>query len=276
MLLPLKDDNPSARTPYVTYGLIAINLAVMLWMSQYSSIEEHVAFAEYGFIPARIAQLGDPNLVVNVPLDTEPPGRERQRFLPVGRPVQVQVVRLEPVRGQIMATIITTMFLHAGWLHVLGNMWFLWIFGNNVEDRLGPFLFLPFYLVGGLLATACHWAYDPHSTIPVIGASGAVATVLGAYAVTFPKASVRTLVFLGVITIINVPALLWLGLWFGGQLFNAFFLDKDLTVAVWAHIGGFVAGAFLMPILSFGSPPPGSSWEEELKKHFSFTPPDRN
>jgi len=276
MLLPLKDDNPSTRTPYVTYGLIAINLAVMLWLSQFPPLEEHIQLVEHGFIPARIAQLGDRKLVVNVPLDTEQHKRDGRQFLPVGQPVQVAVVQLNPVPSQILSTIVTTMFLHAGWLHVLGNMWFLWIFGNNVEEKLGSFLFLPFYLVGGLLATACHWAYDPHSTIPVVGASGAVATVLGAYAVAFPKASVRTLVFLGIITIINVPALLWLGLWFGGQLFTAFFVGKDLTVAVWAHIGGFVAGAFLIPILSFGSPPPGSSWEEELKKHFSFMPPDRS
>ena len=95
--------------------------------------------------------------------------------------------------------------------------------------------------------------------MPVIGASGAVATILGAYAVTWPKATVSTLVFFGFVTIVEIPALLWLGIWFGGQLVDAV-INRDLGVAVWAHIGGFVAGAMLMPILSFGAPPPGSSW----------------
>ena len=109
--------------------------------------------------------------------------------------------------------------------------------------------------------------------LPVVGASGAVSTILGAYAVTYPKATVSTLIFFGFITIVEIPALVWLGLWLGGQLLDAFF-SRDLGVAVWAHIGGFAAGAFLMPILSFGAPPPGSSWAEELKKHFSFDEPE--
>ena len=108
-------------------------------------------------------------------------------------------------------------------MHVLGNMWFLWIFGNNVEDRLGPIIYFIFYLVGGCLAMACHWAYDPSSIVPVIGASGAVASILGAYAVTFPKAQVRTLLFLGIVTTFDIPALVWLGLWFGGELVDAVF-----------------------------------------------------
>jgi membrane associated rhomboid family serine protease len=165
------------------------------------------------------------------------------------------------------------MFLHGGWLHLAGNMWFLWIFGNNVEDRLGSWLYLVFYLVGGILATSCHWAYDPRSVTPVIGASGAVATVLGAYAVTFPTANVRTLVFIGLVTVIDIPAIIWLGLWLGGQLVDAVFVG-DLAVAVWAHIGGFAAGAFLMPILTFGMPPHGTSWDDEIKKQFSFPPPE--
>jgi len=111
------------------------------------------------------------------------------------------------------------------------------------------------------------------STTPVVGASGAVAAILGAYAVTFPKAMVSTVIFFGIITVVQIPALVWLGLWLLGQLAEAFF-NRDLGVAVWAHIGGFAAGALLMPILSFGSPPPGSNWHEELKKHFSMTPSD--
>ncbi len=105
--------------------------------------------------------------------------------------------------------------------------------------------------------------------VPVVGASGAVATILGAYAVTFPGATISTLIFFGFITVIEIPALVWLGIWLVGQLLSAFF-QQDLGVAVWAHIGGFAAGVILMPILSFGAPPPGSSWQEEFKKHFNF------
>jgi membrane associated rhomboid family serine protease len=269
MLLPLYDDNPTVRTPYVTYGLIAINLAIMLWLSQLSSLEEQTEVIQHGFVPQRMAQLSNPNLVVKIPIESEVPGRD---FRFVQR--QVDVVPLDPVPLQIFASLLTSMFLHGGWLHVLGNMWFLWIFGNNVEDRLGPTIYLIFYLVGGLLAMACHWAYDPSSTTPVIGASGAVATILGAYAVTFPKSQVRTLLFLGIVTTFDLPAFIWLGIWFGGELISAIFFGKDLTVAVWAHIGGFLAGVLFMPILSLGSPPPGSSWDQEVKKHFSPPPTD--
>ena len=269
MLLPLRDDNPTARTPYVTYGMISVNLLVMLWLSLLSPVDQQAEVIQHGFVPARIAQLTHPNRVLEVPIEVELPARDF-RFVPQRQ--NVRVLELAPAPGQIAASLLTSMFLHGGWLHVLGNMWFLWVFGNNVEERLGSWLFLGFYLIGGFLAMACHWANDPQSMMPVVGASGAVATILGAYAVTFPRASVRTLVFFGLFTVIEIPALVWLGLWFGGQLLDAF-LHRDLGVAVWAHIGGFVAGAVLMPILSFGPPPPGSTWEDELKKHFSGTPP---
>src|SRR3989337_1493039 len=105
------------------------------------------------------------------------------------------------------------MFMHGGWIHLITNMWMLWIFGNNIEDRLGHLLFVAFYLVGGLLATFCHWVTDPNSTMPVVGASGAVAAVLGGYAVTYPTAKVRTLIFLVFIMVVDLPALVVLGLW---------------------------------------------------------------
>ena len=238
-MFPLYDDNPTVRTPYVTFALIAINVAVMVWLSLLSPLDQQVVLVQHGFVPERIDQLTNPNLIVQVPIEPE---HAAARIF-ASRPQQPADMddQLEPVPAPILASVLTTMFLHGGWLHVAGNMWFLWVFGNNIEDRLGGVLFLIFYFVGGLLATACHWAYDPHSAVPVIGASGAVATILGAYAVTFPKASVRTLIFFGIITVINVPALAWLGFWFAGQLFDAF-LNRDLGVAVWAHIGGFVAG----------------------------------
>jgi membrane associated rhomboid family serine protease len=272
MLLPLRDDNKGLHTPYVTYALIAANLAVMAWFAICPPEEQRREVAEHGFIPARIAQLTNPRLVVDVPLEPREPvvGRNRRVALDA---IPVPVLRLPAAPMQILSTILTTMFLHGGWIHLAGNMWFLWIFGNNVEDRLGHWLYLVFYLVGGVLATSCHWAYDPHSMTPVIGASGAVATVLGAYAVTFPAASVRTLVFLGLVTVIDIPAIVWLGLWLAGQLVDAMFVG-DLAVAVWAHIGGFAAGAFLMPILTFGLPPHGTSWDDEMKRQFTFPPPE--
>ena len=265
-MFPLKDHNPTSRTPYVTILLIAINSLVMLWLASLAPLQRQQAVLEHGFIPARIGQLGDPRpievqLVAEMPAAF--PGQVRQQV--VGKVV------LPPVPTYILLSILTTMFMHGGWMHLVGNMWFLWIFGNNIEDRLGHLLYLGFYLVGGLLATACHWAYDPHSTMPVVGASGAVATILGAYAVTFPTAMVSTIIFFGFVTVVDIPALFWLGLWLVGQLADAFF-NRDLGVAVWAHIGGFAAGALLMPILSFGSPPPGSNWHEEIKKHFTTAP----
>jgi membrane associated rhomboid family serine protease len=139
-------------------------------------------------------------------------------------------------------------------MHLLSNMWFLWLFGNNVEDRLGAFFYLFLYLLGGLIASAMHWAIDPTSTIPVIGASGAIAAVLGAYAVTWPWARVSCLVVLVVfVTIIDVPALLVLGVWFVAQVLSGQEALRHAGgggVAWWAHVGGFLAGMALMPPLN--------------------------
>jgi membrane associated rhomboid family serine protease len=165
--------------------------------------------------------------------------------------VRQSKVQLPADRPQILSTFVTTMFLHGGWFHLLGNMWFLWIFGNNIEDRLGHLSYLFFYLLGGILATACHWLTDTSSTVPVIGASGAVAAVLGAYAVTFPFHQIRCLLFLFIlVTLIDVPALLVMGVWLLGQLaegLRASRLGLSGGVAWWAHVGGFVAGAALIP-----------------------------
>jgi len=247
-MFPLKDHNPTFTTPLVTYALVLINTLVMLYSALLPPLEQQVFAIQHGFIPARVAQLSDPKGELDVPL-------YEQVMLPGGDVGvrQVQVVRIESTAGAVLMTVFTCMFMHGGWMHLAGNMWFLHLFGNNIEDRLGHVLYLVFYLVGGLLATICHWAYDPASTVPVVGASGAVSTILGAYAVTYPKATISTVVFFGFITIIEVPALLWLGIWLFGQLGDAF-LQRDLGVAVWAHIGGFAAGAFLMPILSYGMP----------------------
>ena len=235
MFLPLHDDNPTVRTPVATYLLIAVNVACLIWTNhRMSEVQQVETFYRLGFVPARIAAL--PN-GIQVPLD------ERGRML-----------NLPPDAGQIGLTLVTCMFLHGGWLHLLGNMWFLWLFGNNVEDRLGPVLFLLLYFLGGLLASGCHWLHSPLSPMPVVGASGAVAAVLGAYAVTWPWARVHTLVILIVFfTVIDLPALLVLGVWFAVQLLSGTLeMQRGLVggVAWWAHVGGFLAGAVLMPLFS--------------------------
>ena len=140
------------------------------------------------------------------------------------------------------------MFLHGGFLHLAGNMLYLWIFGNNIEDVLGKFRFILFYFVCGAIAAFCHVVINPDSNIPMIGASGAIAGILGGYMVLFPKAKVKTLIFLGFfITIIRIPALVLLLLWMGLQVFNSMAMSAESGGVAWfAHIGGFIAGMVLI------------------------------
>ncbi len=143
----------------------------------------------------------------------------------------------------------TSMFLHGGFGHIIGNMWFLWIFGDNIESVCGKWKFLLFYLLSGLFAGFLHFMLYPASSIPTIGASGAIAGVLGAYLVLYPKAKVLTLIWFFVITTARIPAVLFLGLWFIMQLFLGsigIMASVDIDVAYWAHVGGFVAGAGLI------------------------------
>lgn len=154
---------------------------------------------------------------------------------------------------EALTKLTTTMFLHGGWLHLLGNMWYLWIFGDNVEDRMGRGRFIIFYLVTGYIATLSHVYFLPDSTVPMVGASGAIAGILGAYLVLYPKARVLTLVpIFIIITFVRVPALLFLGFWFLLQVINQTMVSSPdaQSVAWWAHIGGFVAGAVLIKFFS--------------------------
>ena len=158
-------------------------------------------------------------------------------------------------------SILTAMFLHGGWLHLIFNLWFLWIFGDNVEDRLGRARYLFLYLVAGAAATVAHVVADPSSTIPTVGASGAIAGVLGAYFVTYPRARVTTVIpFFVFIRVAVLPAWVVLGMWFllqflSGALALASTQASLGGVAWWAHIGGFATGAILMPLLSIGRRP---------------------
>ena len=217
-MIPLYDRNPTRRFPIVTVGLIVACFAVFgleLTVSMGGGDEALEGFFnQWGAVPARItAALGSGNYL----------------------------------SGAILG-IFTSMFLHGGWLHVIGNMLYLWIFGNNVEDRLGRVGFLVFYLVGGVAAALTQVAIDPGSSNPLVGASGAIAAALGAYLILFPGARILSLVFLGIFCqLLEVPALIILGFWFVLQLISGFASIEPATaqeggVAFFAHIGGFVVG----------------------------------
>ncbi len=278
MLFPLYDKNPTHRVSWVNYSIIFINLVVLVWWMSLDANDAEGVLFQRGFIPARIHQLDN-----NKPLVIRPPA-------PVANPdpanpgPQAQLLqehRLEPVVGQVALSAVTAMFLHAGLMHFMANMWFLWIFGNNIEDRLGHISYGLFYLVGGLFATGCHWFNDPVSPVPMIGASGAVAAVLGAYVITYPTAKVRTLLFVVIIfMLLDLPAWLVLGMWFVGQMLEAQnVIPGNLNggVAWWAHVGGFAAGAVIMPVLTFARlvDEDDDSWLNFEDERFAEPSPDR-
>ena len=217
-MFPFRDNIPSRTFPAVTILLILTNCAVFIYELSLGSR-----------LPAFIFQFA----VI---------------------PMRLQVTSADAVSlGAI--DLFTSMFLHGGWLHLLGNMWFLWIFGDNVEDLLGHIRFLFFYLCCGVAGSLVHIFFNPGSTIPSIGASGAIAGVLGAYVVSFPFARVLTLIPIFLIwPIVELPAILVLGMWFAVQLLNgAAALDPRFgahnPVAWWAHIGGFLSGIMLLNVL---------------------------
>jgi membrane associated rhomboid family serine protease len=239
---PLYDNVRRQRTAWVTYAILLANVLVFAHSVSLDDAGRRRLAFQRGFVPARVAQLqtGRP-----LPVVVERPGFA----------VRQQIGVLAPDRNEIVSSWLSCMFLHAGWLHIVGNMWFLWVFARSVEDRLGHVWFAVFYLLVGLLATACHWFDEPANVMPMIGASGAVAGVLGAYAVLFPRARVKTLLFLVVFfTIFDLPAIAVLGVWFFVQFAGAHKADLGIGggVAWWAHIGGFMVGMGLM--LAFTSP----------------------
>jgi membrane associated rhomboid family serine protease len=245
-MIPFRDDIPAERTPVITYALIVINAVALFGMAQLPDLKLEEFVFRHGFVPARIAQLSSGEAL-------EVPVEEHVEVPLAGRQVVVRQIVLPPDSAEIVSTLFTSMFMHGGLMHLVGNLWFLWLFGDNVEDRLGHATFLLFYLLGGLAAAACHWLNDPSSQVPVVGASGAIAAVLGAYVVTWPHARIKTLVILFVfVTVIEIPALIFLGGWLALQVFSALQpeeLGMEQSIAWWAHIGGFVAGAILMLLL---------------------------
>lgn len=230
-LFPLYDENPTTRAPVVTVTLILINLAVFFYQINQPPAAQVLSVVNYGLISERFNHLGDKPLAIQVP----------------------GVGRVQPLNSTkaVGLTLLTHMFMHGSWMHVLLNMWFLWIFGNNIEDRLGHGQFLAFYLVGGLVAAGVHYTVEPTSLIPTIGASGAVCAVLGAYAVTYPFARVAVLLY---IVPLRIPAILLLGFFFVMDLLAGWAAPGAVSdsVAVWAHIGGFVGGLLLMTLIDPG------------------------
>ncbi len=212
-MIPLKDDNPTRGFPFVTICVIVANVAVFVWELLLPSEAGKTLISALGVTPLRVTQIH--------PLDA------------------AQLLRTG-------ATLFTAMFLHGSIPHVALNMLYLWIFGNNIEDVMGHGRFLAFYMTCGLLASFSQVAASPHSMIPMIGASGAISGVLGAYLVMFPASRVLTLVFLVFfVRVVSVPAVIVLGVWFLLQLLNAGQLAPG-GVAVFAHIGGFVSGVALV------------------------------
>jgi membrane associated rhomboid family serine protease len=243
-VIPLKDDIPTRRFPVLTVAIIAICCVVYflfeqgLW-SLGPTGEERVV--EYGAIPYEITNPGsDCGLTADGSVRCEG---------------QAEVGGAQaPDQAPWFLTVLTSMFMHGSLLHLGGNMLFLWIFGNNIEDSMGRVRFVLFYLLGGLAALGLQVLTDPSSTIPTVGASGAIAAVLGGYAVLYPRARVITLVFIIIIfTIIELPALLVLGAWFVLQLLPAFsdpIGDSGGGVAYFAHIGGFLFGMLLIKLFA--------------------------
>ncbi len=217
-MLPLKDDNPTQRTPFVSYTVLALCVAVFLWQASLGPREGQLAVYALGMIPAVV--FGDAVL-------------------------SAQAAMVPP-----LATLVTSMFLHGGWMHLIGNMLYLWIFADNVEDSMGHSRFIVFYLVCGLAAAFAQAALDPSSEVPMVGASGAISGVLGAYLLLHPKAHVLVLIPLGMFSqLVHLPAGLVLALWFGLQLLQqAMAQGGGGGVAFMAHIGGFVAGMLLIPL----------------------------
>jgi membrane associated rhomboid family serine protease len=229
-VFPYKDDNPTVLTPVVTLGIIVVN--VLAWvLVQGAGAREAVASSvcQFGLIPGEV-------------LGTVAPGTA----VPLGPGMSCVL------ETRHFSAVLTSMFMHGGWLHLLGNMWFLWVFGNNIEDAMGHTRFVFFYLLCGIAAAIAQVLRDSHGIVPMVGASGAISGVMGAYLVLYPRVRVHTLLVLGFfITRVALPAYVMLGYWFVLQLLlgTAGTLSKvQGGVAFWAHVGGFVAGLALIKL----------------------------
>jgi membrane associated rhomboid family serine protease len=221
-MFPIRDDQPRYSTPYVNGFLIGLNILIYLFQSLLDPPSYELFARQFGMVPSHLAAFlaGSPKY----PL------------------------------AAVVIPFFTSMFLHAGWMHVLGNMWFLYIFGDNIEDYLGHFKYLVFYVLAGLFAMGTQVAIYPHSNLPTVGASGAIAGVLGAYFILYPRARVLAWFF---VFVFYIPAWIMLGYWFvlqflsGAVTLSVARTGRDVGgVAVWAHVGGFVAGLVMIKVFS--------------------------
>jgi len=227
-MFPYKDENPTELFPYVTIGIIALNVLAWLFLEGMGSAGPLAhAVCRYGLIPGELLR--------TVPVGTRVPLAPGVSCV-LGRPDYLSVL--------------TSMFTHGGWLHLIGNMWFFWVFGNNIEDAMGHGRFIVFYLLCGVVAAGAQVLMAPQSAVPMVGASGAISGVLGAYLLLYPRVRVHVLVFLGFfVTTIVVPAYLMLGYWALLQVLGGLpsLGGRDVGgVAFFAHIGGFLAGLLLI------------------------------
>ncbi|MDD9858999.1 MAG: rhomboid family intramembrane serine protease [Nitrospira sp.] len=216
-MIPLRDDNPTEITPVVTVGLIVACVGVFLYQAMLWGRDNEMFVYQYGVIPAVVFENAE---------------------------MPIEFGAVSPY-----GSLITSMFLHGGWMHLIGNMLYLWIFGNNIEDIMGHGRFIVFYAMCGIVAASAHAATDPQSVIPMIGASGAISGILGAYLLLYPHAKVLVLIPLGFVSqMVYVPAVLVLGLWFVMQvLYGGFSIGSEGGgVAFFAHVGGFLAGMALI------------------------------
>ena len=230
-MIPYHDENETIRTPVVTSALIGLNAIVWLVVQGAGTHESLAAsVCNYGLIPGELTLRARP-------------GSE----FPMGEGLVCLVDE-----GRSIANVLTSMFMHGGWAHIIGNMWFLWLFGNNVEDSMGRGRFIAFYLLAGVGAAMAQVLADPASPVPMVGASGAISGVMGAYIVLYPRVRVFTMVPLGfLLTSVALPAWVMLGYWMVLQLLGGFMsVGQAGGVAFWAHAGGFAAGVALIKLFA--------------------------
>ncbi len=223
-MLPIRDDVPRLTTPYVTYVLVALNAAIFLFEVALGPRGRTEFIFTFGLIPARV-----------------------ETYMHAGAPVAA------------LLPILTSMFLHGSWLHIIFNMWGLWVFGDNLEDRLGHFKYLLFYLITGIAAALLHMFFNAGSEVPTVGASGAIAGVMGGYFLLYPSARVLTLVPFFFLYFTWLPAWLVLGYWFvvqflSGAATSITRYNQGGGVAFWAHVGGFAAGLALIKLFPAKAP----------------------
>ena len=234
-MIPLRDNIPSRNPPFVNYGLV-VACSVVFLMQVFEPKSQPSLIEQFALVPARVT---DPNAQITMT-------SVREVQTPMGQQQLLEERVMGPASVPAWLTLLTCTFLHGGWMHFLGNVWVLWIFGDNVEDRYGHLGYLIFYLACGMAASAAHFMVDRHSTMPTVGASGAIAGVMGAYFLLYPRARVLCIVpIVFFLQIMWLPAPLFLGIWFLMQFYQGTASITSMAsggVAWWAHIGGFLAG----------------------------------